>query len=292
MRILLTGSSGQLGAEIARQLSAEHHIIGLDLLPGEWTNQQGSVTDRDLIFALAKEADAIIHTASLHARHLLAGASKQAFVETNISGTLHLLEAAVQYGLRRFVYTSTTSVYGFALVPTDKAVWVTEELTPRPRDIYDITKLAAEELCRHFATAQALPCICLRTSRFFPEPPEQVASYRLYRGADVRDVAAAHALAVTNQEMRFGLFNISAHSPLQEADTPALWQDAPPVLKERVPGIEALYAARGWALPKRIDRVYVTARAEQDLGYQPHLNFHVYMQEVEHPSSTPGKEMG
>ncbi len=292
MRILLTGSSGQLGAEIARQLSAKHHIIGLDLLPGEWTNQHGSVTDRDLIFSLAKDADAIIHTASLHARHLLEGATKQAFIETNISGTLHLLEAALRYGVQRFVYTSTTSVYGFALVPTDKAVWVTEELTPRPRDIYDITKLAAEELCQHFAVANALPCICLRTSRFFPEEPEQTASYRLYRGADVRDVAAAHALAVTNQEIHFDLFNISAHSPLQEKDMPALLHDAPSVLRRRVPGIEELYAARGWALPKRIDRVYVTTRAEQNLKYQPRYNFHVYMQEVEHPSSTPGGDMG
>jgi len=279
MRILITGSSGQLGAEIARQLSTEHQIVGLDLLPGEWTTQAGSVTDRDLIFALAQKADAIIHTASLHARHLLAGASKQAFIETNISGTLHLLEAAVQSGIRRFVYTSTTSVYGFALVPTDKAVWVTEDLMPRPRDIYDITKLAAEELCRHFALAQGLPCICLRTSRFYPEPPERLAAYRLYRGADVRDVAAAHALAVTNQEITFDLFNISARSPLQAEDMSALWRDAPSVLMERVPGIEARYAARGWALPAQIDRVYVTARAEQHLGYRPRYNFEEYMQD-------------
>lgn len=277
MNILLTGSSGQLGAEIARQLSAEHQIIGLDLLPGEWTHQSGSVTDRDLIFALAKEADAIIHTASLHARHLLQGAPKQAFIETNISGTLHLLEAAVQSGIRRFVYTSTTSVYGFALIPTDKAVWVTEDLTPRPRDIYDITKLAAEELCRHFALVQGLPCICLRASRFYSEPPERLATYRLYRGADVRDVAAAHALAVTNQEIAFGLFNISARSPLQAEDTPALWRDAPSVLKRRVPGIEAMYAARGWTLPAQIDRVYVIARARQRLGYWPRYNFEEYL---------------
>ncbi|HEY7348536.1 MAG TPA: NAD(P)-dependent oxidoreductase [Ktedonobacterales bacterium] len=280
MRILITASSGQLGAEIARQLSSEHQIIGLDLLPGAWTNQIGSVTDRDLVFALAKEADAIIHTASLHARHLLEGVSKQAFINTNISGTLHLLEAAIQAGIRRFVYTSTTSVYGFALVPTDRAVWVTEDLTPRPRDIYDITKLAAEELCRHFALAQGLPVICLRTARFYSEPPERLGAYRLYRGVDVRDAAAAHALAVANQEIAFDLFNIAARSPLQEADTPALWRIAPTILSQRVPGIAELYAARGWSLPERIDRVYVIARAEQRLGYRPRHNFREYMQSL------------
>lgn len=278
MRILLTGSSGQLGAEIARQLSGDHQVIGLDLVPGAWTQQIGSVTDRAAIFALAQGVDAMIHTASLHARHI-EEASKQAFIDTNITGILNLLGAAVQCGIRRFVYTSTTSVYGFALVPVVQAIWVTEALTPQPRDIYDITKLAAEELCRHFALAQGLPTICLRTSRFFPEPPERVATYRLYRGADVRDVAAAHVLAATNQEMQFDLFNISARSPFQESDTPELWRDAPAVLRQRVPDAARLFAERGWSLPQQIDRVYVTAKAEQRLGYQPRYNFLEYMQE-------------
>src|SRR5262249_37437127 len=137
-----------------------------------------------------------------------------------------------------------------------------EDLTPQPRDIYDITKIAAEQLCQHFALAQGVPTICLRTGRFFPEPSERVATYRLYRGADVRDVAAAHALAVTNREIAFDLFNIAAHSPFAESDTAELWQNAPAVLRRRVPGIEQWYAERGWPLPERIDRVYVIARAE------------------------------
>jgi UDP-glucose 4-epimerase len=276
MRILLTGSSGQLGREIARQLSAQHEVIGLDRIPGPWTSRLDSVTDRATILALMPDIDAIIHTASLHARHLNE-ASKQDFIDTNISGTLNLLEAAVQAKVRRFVYTSTTSVYGAALVPTDRAVWVTEDLTPQPRDIYDITKLAAEALCKHFAEAQGLPVICLRTARFFPEPPELLAQYRLYRGGDVRDIASAHVLAVTNSTIQYDLFNISARSPFQESDLPELWCDAPAVLRRHIPGIEQLFARRGWILPERIDRVYVIARAEERLGYQPRYNFAEYM---------------
>lgn len=277
MRILLTGSSGQLGSEIARQLSANHEIVGLDKLPGQWTSQIGSITDRERIFALMQSIDAVIHTASLHARHINE-ASKQDFIDTNISGTLNLLEAAAQAHVRRFVYTSTTSVYGHALVPKDRAVWVTEDLTPQPRDIYDITKLAAEALCKHFAETQGLPVICLRTSRFFPEPPELLALYRVYRGADVRDIAAAHALAVTNTSIHFDLFNISARSPLQQDDTPELWGNAPAVLSRRAPGIVKFFALRRCRLPERIDRVYVIARAEERLGYQPRYNFAEYIQ--------------
>jgi len=280
MRILLTGSSGQLGSEIARQLSAQHEIVGLDRLPGQWTSRLGSVSDRATCFALMPGIDAVIHTASLHARHLNE-VSKQDFIDTNISGTLNLLEAAVQAKVRRFVYTSTTSIYGSALIPQDHAVWVTEDLTPQPRDIYDITKLAAEALCKHFAEAQGLPAICLRTSRFFQESPEQLACYRLYRGSDVRDVAAAHALAVTNSTIQYDLCNISARSPFQVSDLSDLWRDAPTILRRRVPDIEELFARRGWMLPEGIDRVYVIARAEEHLGYQPRYNFVEYMREVD-----------
>jgi nucleoside-diphosphate-sugar epimerase len=279
MRILLTGSSGQLGTEIARQLSGRHEVLGLDVIPGPATTQIGSVTDRALVFALVKEVDAIMHTAALHARHINT-ATKQEFIETNVTGTLHLLEAAAQHAIQRVVYTSTTSVYGFALVPKTQAIWVTEDLTPQPRDIYDITKVAAEQLCQHFAQAQGVPIICLRTGRFFPEPLERVATYRLYRGADVRDVAAAHVLTATNRTITFDLFNIAARSPFEESDTAELWRDAPAVLRRRVPGIEQFYAERGWALPERIDRVYVIARAEQRLGYQPRYNFSEHIQQA------------
>jgi len=58
-------------------------------------------------------------------------------------------------------------------------------------------KIAAEELCRHFAFTMGLPSICLRAARFFPEAPELMALYRLYRGMDVSGAVAAHMLAVT-----------------------------------------------------------------------------------------------
>jgi nucleoside-diphosphate-sugar epimerase len=145
MRILITGSSGQLGTEIARQLASAHEPIGIDLTPGTWTQHIIDIQDRAALHAIMADIDAIIHIASLH-HPQIATHSKQDFIDVNISGTLNLLEAGVQHHIRRFVYTSTTSLYGYAMIPTDQTVWVTEQLTPRPRDIYDITKQAAEEL--------------------------------------------------------------------------------------------------------------------------------------------------
>jgi UDP-glucose 4-epimerase len=159
------------------------------------------------------------------------------------------------------------------MVPRDQAVWVTEALIPQPRDMYDITKITAEELCRHFAFNTGLPTICLRTTRFFPQPPELVALYRLYRGVDVRDAAAAHVLAVTNRDILFDVFNIAAHSPFRESDMPELLRDAPSVIQRRVPEAVEFFAQRGWSLPTSIDRVYVIEKAMQQLGYQPVYNF-------------------
>lgn len=278
MRILITGSSGQLGAAIAGSLTVSQSGVGLDILPGPQTTHLGSVTDRNLIFQLTQNVDAIIHTASLHARHLHQQ-SHPAFVETNIQGTLNLLEAAVENGVQRFVYTSTTSLYGQAMVSPNRAVWVTEDLVPQPRDIYDVTKLAAEGLCRITAQSHGLSCLSLRVSRFFPEPADLLAIYRLYRGVDVRDAAEAHRLALAVPFSGFDIFNISAHSPFTEAEGEALYHDAAAIIRRYYPWVGEAFSQRNWVLPERIDRVYVTAKAEQQLGYRPQFNFEALFEE-------------
>lgn len=279
MRVLITGSSGQLGSEIARQLGAEHEVVGVDLAPGLWTTHTSSVNDQELMSGLVRDVDAVIHTASLHAPHV-SQLSKQAFVDTNISGTLHLLEAAARANVRRFVYTSTTSVYGSALVPAERAVWVTEDLAPRPRDIYDLTKVAAEQLCAQFSAEYGLPLICLRVSRFFEEEAALATIHRLYRGADVRDIAAAHVLAVLNEDIRYGLYNVSARSPFVQHDLADLLRDAQSVIVRYAPKAASAFQELGWRLPDSIDRVYVIEKAERELGYSPRYNFAERLQEI------------
>ena len=92
MRVLVTGSSGQLGAEVARQLTSTEMVIGLDVLAGEWTTQIGDVADAGLIADLMRGVDVVIHIASLHAPHV-GHRSMQDFIDTNITGTLRLLES-------------------------------------------------------------------------------------------------------------------------------------------------------------------------------------------------------
>ncbi|QBD78754.1 NAD(P)-dependent oxidoreductase [Ktedonosporobacter rubrisoli] len=278
MRVLITGSSGRLGAAIAARLAGQHEPIGLDLVAGPWTHYVRSVQDKRAIAQIVKQVDAIIHTASLH-QPQLATHSPAEFIAINVTGTHNLIEAAAASGIQRFIYTSTTSLYGHALAHPNEAVWVTEKLQLRPRDIYDSTKITAEKLCLQLAARLHIPVTCLRISRFFPEEPRTQAIHRLYRGVDLHDAATAHVLALTKPDLSSDIFNIAARSPFQKSDTPLLLRNAPEVLRHRVPDIEATFARLDWSLPQSIDRVYVIEKAERLLGYQPRYNFHEHLQQ-------------
>ncbi|HEY8520568.1 MAG TPA: NAD(P)-dependent oxidoreductase [Gammaproteobacteria bacterium] len=182
MRILVTGSAGHLGEGLARVLTAAgHDVAGLDLLPSAFTHRRGDIADRAFVRDCMRGVDAVVHAATLHKPHV-ATHSARAFVDTNVTGTLNLLEEAAAAGVSAFVFTSTTSVFGDAVRPGpgQPAVWATEDLPPRPRDVYGITKRAAEDLCQLVHRRRGLPCVILRTSRFFPDEDDDEAVRRAY----------------------------------------------------------------------------------------------------------------
>jgi UDP-glucose 4-epimerase len=289
MRILVTGSAGHLGEALMRTLKvSEHEAVGLDIRDSAFTHRVGSIAARDFVRQCMQGVDVVLHTATLHKPHVVSH-SRQAFVDVNITGTLNLLEEAAAAGVKSFVFTSTTSVYGRALTPPlDKpAAWITEEVVPVPKNVYGITKLAAENLCELIAQDRELPCVVLRTSRFFPEQDDDEAarqSYEdtnlkanefLYRRADIADVVSAQLLAMEQaSRIGFGKYIISATTPFTPLDLDELRRDAPSVVSRRVPGFEAEYRRREWSMLPTIDRVYVNERARIQLGWQPRHDFH------------------
>src|SRR5512140_787816 len=140
--------------------AAGHEAIGLDVLPSPFTRQVGSIADRVLVRRCLQGMDAVLHAATLHKPHV-ATHGMQAFVDVNVSGTLCLLEEAVAAGVGRFVFTSTTSAFGAALTPPPgaPAAWITEEVAPVPKNVYGVTKVAAESLCELFHRLHRLPCL-------------------------------------------------------------------------------------------------------------------------------------
>ena len=265
MRILVTGAAGLVGSGVAARLAAEHDVIGLDLRPGQHVQLVGDCADvvewRQQLGAI----DALIHTAASHAPHV-GQRSARDFRRANVEATSRLLDFAVATGASHFVLTSTTSLYGHALEPDGGAIWVDERLEPRPRDIYDETKLEAEALMAE--AANAMTVTSLRMSRCFPEPTELMAWYRLHRGVDRRDVAEAHALALGRSGPP-ATYIVSAASPFRREDCAELSADAPAVIERRCPGLIDRMAVRGWAPPRAIDRVYDSTLAREELGFAP-----------------------
>ncbi len=284
----MTGSAGHLGEALSRVLLERgHDVTGIDLRASPYTTVVGSVTDRDVVRGCVADADAVLHAATLHKPHI-GSHSKQEFIDANVTGTLTLLEEAVAAGVRGFVFTSSTSAFGRALTPAPgrPAAWITEDVTPRPRNIYGVTKAAAEDLCELVHAEHGLPVIVLRTARFFPEgddndevrvvyPDANVkANEFLYRRVDVADAVEAHLLAIDRAaQIGFGKYIISATTPFTPADLAELRDDAPAVVERLFPGYAAEYGRLGWRMFPAIGRVYVNARARADLGWAPRYDF-------------------
>ena len=270
MRVVVTGSSGQLGGAVVRLLRRDGiEVVGLDRRPGPGTAVVGDLRDDRLLRGVVAGADGVIHTAALHAPHLSV-AGKTEFVAVNVEGTQRLLDAAGAAGVGRLVFSSSTSVYGHALEPADAAVWVDEALVPQPRDVYDVTKLAAEQLCRLFGSETGAAVVCIRVSRFsFADAPHLAVPYCLHRAVHIEDAARAHQLALLRPIPGPTTVVVSAASPYRPEDLPELLTGADVVLRRRAPALAAAMTAAGVALPRRVDRVYAIDAAAAVLGYRP-----------------------
>ena len=304
MNILVTGSSGWLGQTLVPRLRRDgHRVVGLDPEAGATTEIVGSVVDRALVRRIIQEhaIQAIVHAAARHKPHIETHDNSE-FVAVNVQGTLNLLEEAVAEGSKvdRFVFTSTTSLMISQKIRDGKAggakqaIWIDESLSPlEPRNIYGVTKRAAEELCRLFNHLHNLPILILRTSRFFPEEDDMAhaiaqsgentkANEFLFRRLSVEDAAEAHVVALARaRDIGFDTFVISAMTPFSPSDCRALITDAPSVVARYFPDYREKYAKRGWTMFDSIDRIYDADKAKQKLGFVCKTGFREVLEQLD-----------
>ena len=270
MRIVLTGSSGRVGRAIFSILAGRHDVTGMDRSPFSTTHIVGDFANEVHLRSAFERADAVIHTAALHAPHVGIVPDTE-FQRINVEGTRMVAEAAMAAGVPRLVFTSTTALYGHA-VSAGACTFIDEKTPPRPKSIYHRTKLEAEQMLEAMAGPH-LAVRVLRMSRSFPEPADVMAAYRLHRGVDMRDVADAHVLALTNAGDDFQRYIISATTPFSADDCDSLAEDAASVLRQRTPALAEAFTQREWALPETIDRIYSPARAAERLGWTSRFGF-------------------
>ncbi len=290
MNILVTGASGWLGQHLVPRLKRDGHlVVGLDPVAGPHTDIVGSVADRTAVRAAIRDhaIQGIVHGGALHKPHVATHDMSQ-FISVNVQGTLNLLEEATAPGspVDRFVFTSTTSLMISQQIREahergiDQAFWIDEELAPlEPRNIYGVSKLSAEHLCRMVHRATGLPVIILRTSRFFPEEDDMAheiiqsdantkANEFLFRRLTAEDAARAHIVALDRApQIGFDTFIISALTPFTPDDCRQLMEYAPRAVRRYFPRYREIYARRGWTMFDHIDRVYDSSKAMRWLGF-------------------------
>ncbi|KAG4266481.1 hypothetical protein LB506_012445 [Fusarium annulatum] len=292
--VLVTGSSGHLGTALMLSLPTFGFTpLGIDILPSENTTHVGSISDREFVTSLFQKhpIQHVLHAATLHKPHVESH-SKQDFIDTNITGTLVLLEEAAKLGaqIESFVFFSTTSTFGAALSPKpgQPAAWIDETVVPIPKNIYGATKVAAEDLCFLVQKQTKMPVLILRTSRFFPEQDDDedrraaVSDDNLkvlelaYRRCDIEDIVRAAVCAMKKaREIQFRKYIISAPPPFpNDADTLAMLDKDPKQVFEAVaPECVQVFKDKGWSHLKRIDRVYDSSKAVEELGWKPEFTF-------------------
>lgn len=272
MKVLVTGSAGRVGRAIYIKLMQQHRVVGIDKTPCSTVDFVGDIRDMDLLADALKGVDVIVHTAALHAPHVGLLPDSE-FEEINVNATELLALEGLKQGVKHFIFTSTTALYGHASTPAGTAGWVNEQVKPQPKTVYHRSKIAAEQLLENIANLFNLPVTVLQMSRCFPERADRMAVYRLSRGIDFRDVASAHACAIDKRLSGFRRYIISGRTPFNPSSCECLYLDAESVIRESAPKLAQEFIGRGWTLPKSLDRIYDSTLAQTELGWQPKYGF-------------------
>ena len=268
LKILITGTAGRIGRSIYIRLMQNYSVIGIDRTPCSTADLVGDIRDIELLNKGLKGVDVIVHTAALHAPHVDLLPDNE-FKSVNVDATELLMREGIRRGIKQFVFTSTTALYGKASTPEGVAGWVDENVTPQPKTIYHRSKIDAEELLQQMSKESGVPVTVLQISRCFPESADLMAVYRLNRGIDARDVATAHLCAIEKQMTGFKRYIISGATPFKKKCCHNLFYDAASTIQEDAPNLAKEFDTRKWVLPLSIDRVYDSSAAQKELDWHP-----------------------
>jgi len=169
-RIVVTGGAGFVGSHLTEELARRgYYVIILDdISTGKIENIElllkkeavefikGSITDLPLLRKLLQGVDYVFHQAAISSV-LRSIENPQATHEVNATGTLNVLLAARDNGVRKVIYASSSSVYG-----DSPALPKIEDMAPNPQSPYAVAKLAGEFYCHVFHEVYGLPTVCLR----------------------------------------------------------------------------------------------------------------------------------
>ncbi len=239
MKAVVTGGAGFIGSNLVDALLQDGHEVHIidNLSTGKRENLvdlvsqtdctfiEGSVTDLDLLRTVFRDIDCVFHQAAIPSVQRSVE-DPRATNDANVNGTLAVLIAARDCGVKKVVYASSSSVYGDT--PT---LPKTEEMIPNPKSPYAVSKLTGEYYCRVFSEVYGLKTVCLRyfnvygpkqdpssdyaavIPRFITRALEQQPPIIYGDGTQTRDFTyvndVAHANIQSMKQEVEGIFNIA-----------------------------------------------------------------------------------
>ena len=236
VKILITGSAGQLGSYLVEHFADDYEVVGIDKVVPKFPISKrqtviGDLLDHDLVRRLVSDNDIIIHAAAqVSVEKSIIAPIEDA--KNNILATINLLKAASESNAKRFIYISSAAVFG---VP--KYLPIDEEHPVDPLSPYGVSKLTGERYCMIFHNLFNLPVVCIRPFNIYSErqnpnsPYSGVISKFIERvknkkrpviygdGKQTRDFVSVFdvihliELAMTNEKAVGGVFNCATGTP-------------------------------------------------------------------------------
>ncbi len=197
---LVTGGAGFIGSHLVEALlSAGHRVRVLDNcstgnrdnLPLRAELTVADITQYDAIRSAFHGVDGVFHVAGLPNVQRSMDQPKETH-DVNLTGTLHVLEAARAAGVRRVVFASSAAVYGDQDAPPSH-----EEMAPKPKSPYALHKLVGEEYCRSYVRMGAIETVCLRFSNVYGPRASEAGAYANVIPIFLRQAAAGQPLTIT-----------------------------------------------------------------------------------------------
>lgn len=276
MNVLLTGGSGLLGRTLTPMLIENgFNVTHYDLHDPEDGQPfiQGDLLDAEAIQRASSGQDVIMHIAALHGPHWREAGDARGFT-VNVQGTQNVLTAAVQNDVKRVIFTSSIWATGHGNgTPT---LPIDENMHREPRELYGLTKILNEHMCRYFSANTELSTIVLRPGGIRPADLFDPRNPGYLIGCvDVRDVAQAHRLALNlPADVAHEVFIVTADPKLDATLSREFANDPVAALERAHPGVRQLIDDGSFDV-NRLQEWYTVEKARKVLGYKPQYNFSI-----------------
>jgi nucleoside-diphosphate-sugar epimerase len=297
MQVLITGAAGKIGSFLIEELKGSYEITAYDQKPVREKDirfVRGDVRDSKTLADATKGMDAIIHLAGVllledDENGIPVIMNPEDHMLINVLGTLNVLESAASNGVKRVIFASSDSAYGFVFAVKKSVplyLPIDEKHPLLPQDAYGLSKLLGEELCKAYTRRCGIETICLRCCLVaFPDFYEnygeiikmsELNNKRMWGYVDVRDVVVAYRLALEVRNPEHEAFLIAAKNTFYPEPTQSLIHD-------HYSGVEII---KQDLLRDEQGSLYNIAKARTVLGYDPKFDWN----KLVHPNETKAGE--